>query len=110
MTRSVAVRLAAKEAALVELLKERPMSLAELRELPIVRRKIGRGYLDAILLALISEGVLAITSGVFWVRISAKPRKCRNVPSVKPCGGDMVAASAPDSWVCVKCGFREARA
>lgn len=63
-------RLPAKEAQLIAVLRDAPMLLDELRELPLVRRKIGRGYLGPILKILLSEGVLAVTNGVFWVRQS----------------------------------------
>lgn len=62
------VRLPAKERALVEILSQYPASLAELRELPLVRRRIGRGYVEPILTALLREGTLACTNGIFWVR------------------------------------------
>lgn len=62
------MRLPAKEAALLELLREQPSTLADLRALPLVRRKIGVGYLSPILRCLLDENRIACTNGIFWVR------------------------------------------
>jgi len=62
------VRLPAKEAQLIEVLKGKPMALDELLSEPLVRRKIGRGYVRPILKCLLDEQVLAVTNGIFWVR------------------------------------------
>jgi hypothetical protein len=62
------VRLPAKEAELVALLREKPSSLADLLGEPLVRRKIGRGYVRPILSCLLDEGIIAVTNGIFWVR------------------------------------------
>jgi hypothetical protein len=68
MASNSAVRLPAKEAELVRILRERPSSLDELRALPLVRRKIGRGYVGPILKCLLDEQTIAVTNGIFWVR------------------------------------------
>lgn len=65
---AVIVRLPAKEAALVAILKNKPMALPELLAEPLVRRKIGRGYIRPIVKCLLDEGTLAVTNGIFWVR------------------------------------------
>lgn len=62
------VRLPAKEAQLIAVLKDKPMALPELLSEPLVRRKIGRGYVRPILKCLLDEDVLAVTNGIFWVR------------------------------------------
>lgn len=62
------VRLPAKEAQLIAVLKEKPMALPELLAEPFVRRKIGRGYVRPILKCLLDEHVIAVTNGIFWVR------------------------------------------
>lgn len=63
-----AVRLPAKEAELIAILKAKPQTLEELRRDPFVRTKIGRGYLGPILQCLLDEATIAVTNGIFWVR------------------------------------------
>lgn len=62
------MRLPAKEAELVAILKAKPQTLEELRRDPFVRSKIGRGYLGPILKCLLDEHTIAVTNGIFWAR------------------------------------------
>jgi hypothetical protein len=63
-----APRLPSKEARLCQLLCGKPLTLSELRACPLVRRKIGPGYLDSMLKSLLDEGKISVTDGVFWAR------------------------------------------
>jgi hypothetical protein len=65
----VFVRLPAKEAQLVELLRAEPQTIAQLcAPGSYASRKIGRGYLRPMLRCLLDDGIIAVTNGVFWVR------------------------------------------
>ena len=61
-----------KVAAVVELLRQHPMRLDELRRERFVRAKIGRGYLADLLTVLLDSGKVAVTDGVFWARQSVR--------------------------------------
>ena len=63
-----APRLPSKEAQLCQLLCGKPLTLTELRACPLVRRKIGPGYLDSMLKRLLDERKISVTDGVFWAR------------------------------------------
>lgn len=67
--RARTVRLPAKEAELLAILREKPQTLAELTAPgSFASRKIGAGYLRPILKCLLDEGTIAVTNGIFWVR------------------------------------------
>lgn len=75
-------RLPEKEALLVAELRERPQTIDELRRVPLVRSKIGRGYLGPMLSVLLEEQTLAVTNGVFWVRRPSERPNAQEVPLV----------------------------